>query len=168
MTRTDSLNANIKAGMTDGIPFDTSASTYGISLTAKTQLDNASNKYQFLLHFRDNDDINFIVEIFKRENWHILEILNFAFRRVYEYLEEHQKYNYSLRLFLSQDIEIPDWKQYTIEVKSELQDFESREELWDKLIEEFDRSYNEYIQRTNIIETDIEKDAYRRISIALN
>lgn len=165
MFRTTTIDLKKETGLT-GSRYDVLSSTPQEFSIAKAELEASSNKYAYL--FDQCSDKDFIVEINKRENWHILAIMNCAFHKIFDYLEENQKYNYSLTLYLSQDIEIPEWRQFTIEVKSQLEDFEAREDLWDKLIDIFNQSYNEYLQRTNIVETELEKDAYRKISVIVD
>ncbi len=133
-----------------------------------SELKFLSNKYDSLLtlYSQDND---FTVEIKEAENEHILEILGVAVYNLIDYLNNHNDKAYELKLYLSQDIEIPDWKQFTIHIDSQINDYDQREALWDNLIEILSSSYQEYLQRVNIInETAQEKDAYRRISLIVD
>lgn len=132
------------------------------SITLGTTL--TSNRYdRFLKNCKDNE---FIVEIKKPENLHILEIVHSALSNIVSYLNERYDSKYNLHLYLSKDVEIPDWRQFTIKITSHLSDYDQREELWDRLIEIFDESYKQYLLRVKkLVETEHEKEAYRKISL---
>jgi len=162
-------NAAIDYGVNTAIDYENLSTTLkGIATPiteSRTKSHFLSNKYDRLLlnYCNDND---FIVEVKDKQNEHILEILGIALYSLVDYLENQNDKVYELNLYLSQDIEIPEWRQFTIHIDSQIEEYEQREELWDNLIVIFDNSYQEYLKRVkNFVETEHEKDAYRKITL---
>ncbi|GEM_PF-4214594 len=159
LTKTETINKHV---------FTTGINVQNLPFDSITSVSNfSSNRYdRFLKNCEDNA---FIVEIKKPENLHILEIMDCALSNVIGFLDERHAGRYGLKLYLSQDIEIPDWRQFTIHVASQMDGYDQKEELWDQLITIFDKSYHEYLQRVKkLVETEHEKEAYRMISIIVD
>ncbi len=114
------------------------------------------------------DNYEFLFELDKPENVLTKAIFDLALFNLIKYMEQNYQDAYDLSLYVWQDIEDSSWRQFTIEIKPGFDDFDTKQELWDNLINILDESYRKYIKRVDMQETNTEKEAYRKISIEVS
>lgn len=120
----------------------------------------ANENKLFIEYCQDND---LIFEVSKSENIHLKAILNTSLTNLNNYLQELKPGHFKIKVYLWKDIEIENWEQIIIEVKTNYSDFEEMDRLWDNLITIVSNSYEDFIKRVDMKETKFEVDALYKI-----
>lgn len=103
-------------------------------------------------------DEKLLSKIYDSQYEFIKEILEIVLSNFKFYLDETlDPDKYSLECYLWSDVELPDWEQIILKVKSNFDDYEVMDKLWSDLIQKYNESYDSYIIRVPMDETNEEK-----------
>lgn len=118
----------------------------------------------FIKYCKDNE---LIYELNELENLHLKEILKLSLINLQRFLEEKKSDKFDIRVYLWEDVDAEDWQQVVIEVRTTYSNLEEMDNLWDYCINILNNTYNDYINRVKIVETQAEIEAKSRISIII-
>lgn len=129
--------------------------------------ETISNEDKYIIKYCTSEK-EFYYEISKSKNYIIKEVLSIALGEFEKYMNTIKTDNYNIQCYLWNDIEVSDWQEFVVEIKTTYKDFEEMDNIWDELIKLLSKSYEAYLSRVRINEASDEKISFEKISISIH
>ncbi|MDA2918594.1 hypothetical protein MYX76_03700 [Desulfobacterota bacterium AH_259_B03_O07] len=100
------------------------------------------------------------------QNIHLKNVLVLITCNSFREFNKRKEY-YELKTIFWQDIELPSWEKFILEVSMDLSTFEEESKLWDEVVKIVNESLNEY-QRESGVTSDIIYNLRKQIGTSIN